>query len=232
MAIGDITEKIPDLGINVGQIFGALSWLAIIFVFGILAGVTTWIIMSNKKFNKKVSVFEKISGRIEPIGTYKAMITKIGDAGDDVLFIKKLKKYIPTPSIQTGRNVYWFIVRKDGEWINVGIEDFDEKSREMNVYFLDKEMRYARASLQKNLKERYAKLSFIEKYGGLIVWTTLCVVIMVGFILFMDKMLEITGAIDAMMSVASDETKEVLQAVEGVVNKLDNLCGGSGIKPA
>ena len=232
MAIGDIMEKVPDLGIDAGQIFGTLAWLAIILVVGIGVGILTWIILSNKKFNKKVSVFERSGGRFEPIGSYKAMITKIGDAGDTVLYIKKIKKFVPTPTIQTGRNVYWFIVRKDGEWINAGIEDFDEKSGEFNVYFLDKEMRYARAALQKNLKERYVKLSFLEKYGGMIVWATLCLIIMVGFVLFMDKMLEITGAVDVLMQTAGTETEKILKAVESVTNKLDNVCGGSGYSPA
>lgn len=232
MALSDITSKIPDLGIDTGQIFGALTWLAIITVLGIIVGITTWIILSGKKFNIKVIVFEKISGRFEQTGSYKAMIQTIGDAGDTVLFIKKIKKFVPTPSIQTGRNVYWFFIRKDREWINAGIEDFDEKSEEMNVYFLDKEMRYARAALQKNLKERYAKLSFLEKYGGLIVWTTLCLIIIVGFVLFMDKMIEITGAVDVMVQTGAEQTEIVLKAAEGVINKLDNVCGGSGYRPA
>jgi len=232
MAISDITDKIPDLGIDAGQVFGALAWIAIIVVLGIIAGITTWIVMTSRKFNKKIIVFEKVGGRYEQTGSYRAMITKLGDSGDTVLYIKKIKKFVPTPSIQTGRNVYYFFIRKDREWINAGIEDFDEKSREMKVYFLDKEMRYARASLQKNLRERYVKLSFLEKYGGLIVWTTLCVVIIIGFILFMDKMLEITGSIDSMMKTAGEETEKVLQAVEEVTNKLDNVCGGSGYKPA
>lgn len=232
MALSDITSKIPDLGIDAGQIFGALTWLAIIFVLGIVVGIITWIVVSGKKFNIKVIVFEKISGRFEQTGSYRAMIQTIGDAGDTVLFIKRIKKFVPTPSIQTGRNVYWFFIRKDREWINAGIEDFDEKSEEMNVYFLDKEMRYARAALQKNLKERYAKLSFLEKYGGLIVWTTLCLIIIVGFVLFMDKMIEITGAVDTMVQTGTEQTEKVLDAATGVINKLDNICGGSGYRPA
>ena len=230
MAIGDITSKIPDFGIGTGDVLGVLGWLAIILVFGILAGIGTWIIMSGRKFNKRVRVFEKVGSRFEPIGYYKAMIQKIGDAGDTVLYIKKIKKFVPTPTIQTGRGIYWFVIRKDREWINVGIEDFDEKSREMNVYFLDKEMRYARAALQKNLKERYSKLSFLEKYGGMIIWATLCLIIIVGFVLFMDKMVEITGAVQGMTEVASDKTVEVLEAVERVIVKLNALEESSGIK--
>ena len=149
-----------------------------------------------------------------------------------VLYLKKIKKFVPIPTIQTGRDEYWFFIRKDGEWINVGIEDFDEKSREVKVYFLDKEMRYARAALQKNLKERYAKLTFLEKYGGMIVWATLCLIIIIGFVLFMDKMLEITGSIDSMMKTAGIETERVLEAAEKVINKLNVLEASSGIKPA
>ena len=232
MAISDITSKIPDLGIDAGQIFGALTWLIIIFVFGILAGVVTWIIVSGRKFNVKVVVIKRVGGKYEPAGSYKAMFQKIGDAGDNILYIKKIKKFVPTPTIQTGRNVYWFFIRKDGEWINAGIEDFDERSNELKVYFLDKEMRYARASLQKNLKERYAKLTFLEKYGGMIVWCTLCLIIIIGFVLFMDKMIEITGSIDGMMKTAGIETERVLEAAEKVINKLEALNTGSGIRPA
>ena len=160
------------------------------------------------------------------------MIQKIGDGGDNVLYVGKFKKFLPTPSIQTGRNIYNYFIREDGEWINFGIEDLDNKSRELGAYFLDKEMRYQRAALQKNLRERHQKLSFMEKYGGMIVWITLILVIIVGFTLWMDKIIEITGTVDGMVETAGQNTEAILKSVEGLVVKMDNVCGGSGITPA
>jgi hypothetical protein len=228
MALESITSKIPDIGVGFGDVLNVFAWLMIIFVCGSAAGIITFILMRNKKFNKKIVVFEKVSGRFEPAYSVRAMITRLGESGDNVLFCAKIKKYLPTPTIQTGRNVYWFFVREDGEWINAGIEDFDKKSGEMNVYFLDKEMRYQRAALQKNLKERYAKLTFLEKYGGLMVWTVLCLVLMVGFVLLADKLVSVTGAVENLIKTAT----AVMEKSDAVISKLDNVCGGSGIKTA
>ncbi len=219
-----ITTRIPDIG--VGGVISTLTWFILTIVFGIFAGFVVYLLLRNKSYNKKVVVFQKIGGRFEVVANVRAMLMKIGEAGDTVLYVQKFKKYVPTPSIQAGRNIYWFAEREDGEWINFGIEDIDEKSRELNVYFLDKEMRYARAALQKNLKERYQSMTFLEKYGGLMVWTALCLVIIVGVFLWMDKLIEITAAVDSMLKTSDT----IINKADGIMATLDNICSGSGAK--
>ncbi len=228
MGLEIITDKLPTTSITTAGVISAVVWVIFFLIFCIGSGVITFIIMRNKKFNKVILLYENINGRFEPTMKLKAMNINIGDAGDQVLYISKIKKYIPTPSIQTGRNIYYFCIREDGEWFNFGVEDINEKFREMNAWFLDKEMRHTRTALQKNLKERFQKLTFLEKYGGLMVWTALVAIIGVSVFLWFDKMIELTGSVDTVVKASA----KVVESSEKLISKLSNVCTGSGIQPA
>jgi hypothetical protein len=157
------------------------------------------------------------------------MVVPLENTGDSIFYLAKAKKYLPTPQIQTGRNTFWYAVRQDGEWINIGIEDIDLRMKEAKVFFLDKEMRYARVALQRNLKERYQKTSFWEKYGGMIAYIVLIVITGVMMWLLFDKYLSIGGTLDSAMKTS----KEVLVETKNILSNLDNIqSGGSGLVPA
>lgn len=228
MGMEVITDKIPfsTPEISATTIVSTITWVILFILFAIAAGIVTFIIMRQRKFNKRIEVYEKINGKWERTMVLRAMFMNIGDAGDQVLYVSKVKKFLPMPSIQTGRNTYWYVIREDKEWINVGLEDIDEKFREAGAWFLDKEARHARTALQKNLKDRFQKLTFLEKYGGLMVWTVLVLVIGVSVWLWFDKMIELSSSVDKVVKLAAD----VLEKSGNVVTKLDNVCTGSGIK--
>ncbi len=227
MGIETITDKIPITmpDINAATLVSTLTWVVLFIVFAITAGLVTWVIMKQRKFNKIIEVYENVNGRFEKTMRLRAMFVNIGDAGDQVLYITKVRKFLPMPSIQTGRNTYWYVIREDKEWINIGLADIDEKFREVGAYFLDKEARHARTALQKNLKDRFQKLTFLEKYGGLMVWTVLVLIVGISVWLWFDKMIELSGAADKVIKLAAEVMKEAGE----VVVKLDNVCTGSGI---
>ena len=152
-------------GIDISGSISILAWFAIGILIAGVVGVIVYLIIREWKFNKKIIVFEKVNGKPEITKRDKAMEVKLGEGGDTVFYLKKAKKHIPLPSIQTGRNIYWFGVREDGEWINIGMDDIDLAMRKIKARFVDKEMRYARVALQRNLKERYQKSSFLSVYG-------------------------------------------------------------------
>lgn len=209
-------------------VFNLVTFFVLVIAFGILAGVITYLIVRRKKFNKKIVIFEKIAGRFEPAKKDRAMEVKLEKTGDTTFYLAKAKKYLPTPTIQTGRNTYWFAVREDGEWINIGIEDIDVKMREVQAHFLDKEMRYSRVALQRSLQERYDKPGFWAKYGGLIAYISLILVTGIMVWLLFDKFIEIAGQVANVVKSAD----AVMEVSERVVGALDNICAGSGIRAA
>jgi len=205
-----------------------VAWVIIFIVVCIAVGFGTYWYMNRKKFNKDVVIFEKVNGRFEPIGKDKAMEMKVGTGGDTMFVFRKSKQYEPRPSIQTGRNTYWFFRKEDGELINFGLADMDEQMRELDAHFLDKEMRYARAGLQKNLKDRYDKIGFWEKYGGLVAYIGLIAIVGIMTFLLFDKYIELADTVNTSI----EASRKVMELAKEILGNVDTIQGGSGIKPA
>lgn len=221
LGIDQAKELIPQLPTVTSFI---LYFLLFIFAIIIISVIAYFVVM-KKKFNKKVIIFEKVNGRFEPNVKDRGMLMRYGTGGDQVFYLKKLKKYLPVPELQTGRNTFWFFLRQDGELINFTPRDFDEQSRTMGAKFLDKEMRYARVSLQSHWKERYDKPKFWEKYGGLIVNLMAILIVMIFLFLIIDKIFDSLSKVESLIKTAN----EVQQTDLRVLSALDNICSQSGI---
>ena len=210
----------------------AIILVIIMIIFVILAvggGFFTWWIARRMLYNKKVIIFQKINGRFEPVKNLKARMMTIGKGGDEILHILKPNKYLPKPTIQIGRNTYWFFEREDGEWINFSTGDFDMDAREVGAKFLDKEMRYARTSLQSHVKERYNKGNwFKENWASL-----LSIIVIFLLLLFMFLIMgEITKSVER-AGANADTWKNITASLDHILSKVDIIkSGGSGVIPA
>lgn len=214
--------------VNVGGIAG-MPWgtillvFIILLIFGIITVVGVYFLVRYLKYNKKIKIFKKVNGVPQPVGEDKARVYKLNTSGDKVLRLRKHNKALPMPDIQTG-NAYWYYISEDGEWFNFGPGDFDENRRELNADFLDKEMRYARTSLDGQRRERYEKESWWQKYGNWVMSLGFLVVIAVFAFLYFKQFADITGS----SRKAIEASKEVTKEVGNILSALDNIKGGSG----
>jgi len=215
-------------GISGASIVNLVSMVVMLIILLVVLGIVVYFVYRRTRFNKRIIIFEKIGARYEPTKRDRATEVKIGTAGDTIFYTQKTKKYLPNPSIQTGRRTYWYAIREDGEWINVGMEDIDFAMRQVKARFLDKEMRYARTQIQRGLKERYDKQSFWERYGVLVMNIIYIMVLGVMMWLLFDKWVELAQVTNAGVETAG----RVLEKVEKLMVAIENLCGGSGIRPA
>lgn len=223
-----LTDYIPELGVDVGGIAGQLALLVIAILITVVLSVFLFLFLQNRSYNKKIVVFEKVNGKFEPAKKDRAKVIPLGAGGDSVFYLKKGKKYLPTPELQTGRNTYWYFVREDQEWINFSPGDFDSQSKSMGALMLDKEMRYARTSLQAKIKERYDKPGFWAQYGGMVINVAAITIIMVFLFLIVLKMIELQGSVNGAISAV----KPVLDQAERILGAVDNIGGGSGLAPS
>lgn len=208
------TTIVPN--INTGSVVtGILYFLIFLFVASV-GGFLGYYFIQKKKYKHKITIFEKVSGRFEPTKKDVAMEVSVGKGGDKAFHLRKGKKWIPRPSIQTGRNTYWFMLREDGELVNVGVEDIDETLKKAKVHYIDVEMRYARAGLQKNLKDRYDRPSFLQQYGTLI--SGMIIVLITGILMFLlfDKFLDLTAQLSSLMSTAQKVAEENQRLLAGI----------------
>ncbi len=229
--LGDIVGSIvPQFeGIGVGSLVGIITYLVLLVLIIVIGAVLTWFVVKRKKYRNKIIIFEKIDGKMTRTGTDRAMEMKYGQSGDTIFLTSKSKRYLPRPTIQTGAREFWYYIREDGELINFGIEDIDANMKKAKVHYLDKEVRYARTQIQRNLKERFDKKSWIAEN-----WTVVAgigFVAMIGIMtwLLFDKWIDLAGATNS----GVDAARLVLEEAKKVVASLDNICtGGSGLLPA
>lgn len=185
MATNEVSGFISSFaGSGSGTMTAVWIALGIVFIGGLIAVGLVYFLQSLK-FNKKIVLWKKV-GNKKPQKVFedKGKFDRVGNAGDFWCITKKLKKTLPRPSKQAGKNEYWFFEREDGEWINFDMGDIDEQMREAGAYYVDEDMRLQRLGIQKNLRDRFQKVSFWQKYGGMIMQiiylliTTICLVIL------------------------------------------------------
>ena len=218
---------VPQVSLSTGV--GVITWVIIAFILLIGIGVGVFLLVRRWQFKYKIVIFEKIGGRFEPTTRDRAMDFKLGRSGDRIFYMKKLRQYLPTPTLQVGRRTYWLFKRKDGELINFELEDLDEKSKRMGARFLDKEIRYARTQIFKGLDRRYEKYGFMEKYGLLMIGIGYFAIIGVMLWLCLDKFLDILSSLDGIVTRITD----LENTLNIKLSAIDNICiGGSGTIPA
>ena len=228
MAITDTLTEMTGIGAGGGGGGSAMTVLLVIFLIIILGAGTAfaaYAIVMRRQFKYQLVIFGRVDGRFTVIGKDKAKKQKLSNAGDEVLRLRKNKKVLPMPSIQTGKNTYWYYISDDGEWINFGPGDFDEDRRELGAHFLDKEMRYARTSLQEMTNQRYDQTSWWAKNAQWMI--PLITFVVMGVVLFL--IVKEYSAMTSGAQSAIEASKDVMEQSEKILRSMDNICsGGSG----
>lgn len=216
---------IPSFGIGTGKI----AIIAAIFVFILAGAVIIYLIYDRRIFNKKIIVFENISGQgFQPVLKDRARIIKLGAGGEELLFLKKKKVYRTAYGRKMGKQTYWFAVGQDGYWYNVVLGDIDAKMGMLDIEPIDRDMRYMHVAIRKNIQDSYSKPKMFEKYGPIIMSGLFLLIMIIGIWFLLDKIAEIASSIAGSISAA----ETVQQATKQILSGLQNICtGGSGIRP-
>ncbi len=206
-----------------------LIWGFIFFiVLTCVVGIAFYLIYSRKQYNKHIHMFEEIAGKSVPIGEDVAKEIILPFTSIRAFHLKKMKVYLPRPSIQTGKGHYWYFLRKDGEWINIGLENLNKTMDELKIHYDHTDMRMANASLKKLIEKNYKKLNWIKEYAPYIAIGIL--ILLLGIVVFLsfnqaDK--TVSG-----LNAGIAKNAEVVASLEKILSSLDNICSGSGIRSA
>lgn len=222
-----------DTGLNFANGGGGmqLNWvlILIIFLFLIVGVIVLYLVYRMRVYNKKVIVFENISGQgYQPVLRDKARLIKIGDAGEEILYLSKKKVYRTAYGRKMGKNTYWFAIGQDGYWYNIVLGDLDAKMGMLDIEPIDRDMRYMHVAVRKNIQDRYRKVKFMEKYGGVVLSGVFLLIMLIGIWLLLDKIGDIAGSINT----ALESSKIVIDQAGNMLSSVDNICaGGTGITP-
>lgn len=192
-----LTKMLPSLSTG-GMLTVAMWVVGSLLVTGVICGIVVLVSM-YLMYNQKVRLFKKVGNRTTPLGIFKARFVRIGQAGDKQLYVPKLKKYLPTPTIQTGKSEWWYYEREDHEWINFTLGDLDEDMKTAGAFYTDFDMRMARIGIEKNLRERLMKQNFWEKYGATIMNLMAFMIIIISLVIFFWMFNKLVGSIGSLV---------------------------------
>lgn len=218
--------SLPSFGLGTGN----WIWVLLFIIFAAIVIVAVFVLINFMTYNRKIVVFENISGQgFQPTLKDSARLVKLGDGGEELLYLKKKKVYRTAYGKKMGKNTYWFVIGQDGYWYNCVLGDLDAKMGMLDIEPIDRDMRYMHVAVRKNITERYRKIGFMEKHGLLVVSIVFLLILIGGMWFIADKLAE-TASITA-KNIKSSEA--VVTAAARLLEGLDNIrSGGSGIVPA
>jgi len=223
-----------DLGINMPTISSAGWWgwfkIALIVILFLIVGcILLWMWWRGKVFNKKIILFENIAGQgFQKTGEDRARIVKVGDGGEELLYLLKRKVYRTAYGRKMGKNTYWFAVGQDGYWYNILLGDLDAKMGMLDIEPIDRDMRYMHVAIRKNIQERYRKIGVMEKYGTIIMSGIFLIIMIIAIWLLMSKAGDLIHEGTAVVTAA----KDLIEPLKTVASKIDNICSAAGIRSA
>lgn len=221
----DIPINAPSLGL------GSTSWFLIVLIFFILivGGIAIFFMGRLKVYNKKIIVFENIAGAGYQVSFRdRAKTVKLGDSGEELMYLMKKKVFRNAYGRKMGKNTYWFAVGQDGYWYNVVLGDIDAKKGMLDIEPIDRDMRYMHVAIRRNIQDRYRKPKFMEKYATYVMSAIFLLIMIVGIWFLLDKMADMNSN-----NIEAIKTSEKLsEANKKIVVALSNLLNSnSGIVP-
>lgn len=222
-----ITDTLPN--ISFGGFSNAIIYFIIFLAVIIVVGIIMFFLIQALRYKYKIVVFENLSGKgYVPTRKDRAAMVKLGDGGAEVLHLLRNKTYKNAYGKKMGKNTYWFVIGSDGFWYNVTIGDLDAKFFELGVVPVDRDMRYMQIALQRNLRERFEKITFWQKYGGLVAYTVLILITGILMYLLFDKWLDVSNGVSA----AVEAAQGVVEASERLLGGVDAVQSSGGLTPA
>jgi len=224
----DIGISMPSWNIFQGTSGWTFTLIAIMIVILIMGAVAFWMLYSWRIFRYRIVVFENLGGRgFQPVFRDRARLVKLGDGGEEILFLKKKKVYRTAYGKKMGKNTFWFAIGQDGYWYNVVLGDVDAKRGMLDIEPIDRDMRYMHVAIRKNITDRYKSKKIVTAASVVVGGMILMVIIMlVGNWFILDKIADVASS----SSKTVDAANKVVETTQQVIASLNNLQGGSGIR--
>lgn len=213
--------------------FSLIEWLIlgfIVLVSFLSAGVWSFIKLRNLRWNYNYVVWETVNGadKQEPTKRGRCRLITIGDQGEEVYYLQKLKKYKIAYGKKVGKNTIYWAIGDDGLWYNTDVGNFNKNFRSLGLMPVDRDVRYASTSIRKVLDNKYNKMDKTTQTVLIITFVLLLIGIGINSVqtyLAFSKQKEIS----ALNNDGLKMQQETAKLFDSVINKIDTIKqGGSG----
>lgn len=228
-----VGSSIPSINLS-GFISNTWMWVAFVVFIGLLFIIGLIIFLFFITYNRKIVLFENISGQgYHPIMKTRARIIKLGMGDEELLKTFRGKHFVTAYGKKMGRNSYWFAKAQDGYWYNFVLGDLDAKMEMLDIEPIDRDVRMFHVALDRLSNQTYGKNSFMEKYGIHILLFVFLIVLILGMWFIVGKIGDAVAPLAESSKIALDIQKsniEITDKLERIVNNLMRG-GGSGLAP-
>lgn len=148
--------------------FSTLEWIILLalFLFSFIgSGVWAFIKIRNIRWNYNYVVWETVNGadKQEPTKKGKCRLITVGDSGEEIFYLQKLKKYKVAYGKRVGKNTIYWTIGNDGLWYNTEVGNFNNNFKSLGLMPVDRDIRYASVSVRKLLDRKYNKIDQATK---------------------------------------------------------------------
>ncbi len=221
-------EIIGETGLSLPSFGSISSWtisLLVLVGLGVLTAFVSYNLSRRRSYNKTIHIFEEVSGATNPVRIDKAREIILPFTSVRAFLLKKSKIYLPRPSIQTGKGHYWYMIRSDGEWVNTR-PVFNENTGDIDLQVDHSDMRMANASLKKLVEKNYKKTNFWKEYAPYVGFLAIIMMLgIAGFLFFREA-----GIVTGGLSSTAERLSETIEALNGILNSVDNIASTSGTR--
>lgn len=213
--------------------FTLIEWLilgGIVFISMAVAGVWSFIKVRNIRWNYNYVVWNSIgsSDQQEPYKKGKCRLVKIGDMGEEIFYLQKLKTYKVAYGKRIGKNTIYWTIGDDGLWYNTVVGNFTKNFKGLGLMPVDRDIRYATTSVRNIMGGKYNKMDKTTQTFMIITFILLIVALGVAGL---TNYLTYTKYADS-KKMEIENTKlqyENAKILNEVINKMDILRqGGAG----
>ena len=208
------------------NMFFYMTIFIIILIFLAAGGVAVFMIIRALQYNKKIEIYEETNGVMYLVGRDKVKEVKYNVYGDSIFVLRKRKKFLPRGELKAGKNLYFYFIGDDGEWVNFRLTNLNKKLNEADVKFIHPDMRAFKSGTAKIIKDSFQKEKFMEKYGHIVVPIIVFVIIGIALYFIADRVVAGIDKSNAAMDVAG----KVIEKADNVLSSLNNICSSSGYK--
>lgn len=222
----DIPVPTIDIG---GFISSSWIYILIISIVGVLIVLLVVLLLFFKTYNRKIVLFENVSGLgFQPALKTRARTVRLGAGGEEILKTLAGGHFITAYGRKMGKNTFWFCKARDGYWYNVLLGDIDTKLNMLDIEPVDRDVRMFHVALDRLSHQTYGKQSFLQKYGIHMMLFAFLVVLILGMWFIIAKVGTATSALAA----TAETNKEVAELLADVLKGAANIkATGSSIVP-
>lgn len=198
------TFGIGSLSDKFGLIMAVLMWAFGSIVVAVVIGLIVFLFIKYKQYNQIIKVYGLVGNKPAVKYITRGRFIPMGRAGDRVMILRKPKgRLLPMPTIQMGKNEWWYWEREDGELINFSIDDLDAQFKKAGAYYVHTDMRMERLGIEKNLKERFEKPTWWERYGTQLMSVVFLIILFVMLVVLFYQLSSVAGSLESAMDLAN-----------------------------